>query len=152
MTKTELLSQIGSKVHWIGTETKVSADGVEPARYDVPVVVRLPNDTYDARSQPIIVIDEGTSDEEALLARQEQADAPAQTEQEAFRAKARSAADNYVANNADVARVVIDSLDHIEDFATLTVYNDDGVTVTKIPKFALYDAANDSWTLRDYAI
>ena len=146
-TKSELLTQIEGNVYWMGTETKVSAEGAEPARYDVPVVVRLANGTYDARSQAFIVLNEGTQDEDALLARDEQKDAPTTT----FRDQARAEADNYVAANADVTRVVIDSLDEQEQFATLTVYTDDGTTVTASKKFATYDADADAWALRDFA-
>jgi len=136
MTKADIVAEIESNVTHAEQPVLVDTEGATTA-YDVLVIYRLANGTYQRGKQPILVVDEGEASEEAYYARRQLADFTVS----AFKTNVRTALATFISNNAPALKASIDTIDTDENFAVVTLYRTDGSgNVTAHKRFVEGDA------------
>ncbi len=142
---TERATAMGGMVQ-IPLDSTLSNNGAWKA-YEVLMMVKLANDTFQSVKQPFYVLGEDTAEETVYPINQERSDAIVNE----FKNELRTYIDTNIINEATIPRVTIDSLNEDQDFAICTAYIEDAEThVISTGKYFVFRNDAEGITIKEY--
>lgn len=149
MTKAEIIAAITARVDHVVAVTSVGSQGNVNV-YDVAVLHTQENGTTAKSVQTVYVVDEGggIGVEFAYFGLRKVANFGDASLDSAFIILLKTVIAAFQVANPNVKKVTIDQRNEVSKFAVLTIFTDDGVTVTSSRKYAYDDAG--TIRVRDY--
>ena len=143
MNIAEYRTALEAKAIWIGPTTTIDPDlsrtGGEVTTHEVLLLVELPNGTYQHIVQGFHVLGEGAAEETVYpVAREAQNNPP-----NPFADQVRAYADTQI--NATRPKVVIDSVDEVNEFALVTAYELVADQITVVRYFVAKNDQGDAY-------
>ena len=152
MTRVEYLATLALRSQWMGSVIQIPLDATlsgngQLKAYEVLMLVKLANDTFQSVKQPFYVLGEDTAEETVYPINQERSDAVVNE----FKNELRTYIDTNIINEATIPRVTIDSLNEDQDFAICTAYMEDAEThVISTGKYFVFRNAAEGITIKEY--